>query len=689
MRNQTKMELLAPAGNMDCLKAAVQSGADAVYFAGKQFGARSFADNFSEEEIKAAADYCRLYGAKSYVTVNTMTLDREFSALDRYIKVLADSGIDGVIVQDIGVMTRIHQLCPSLPLHGSTQMTVHNLAGVKALERMGAKRVVLAREMSAQEIAHVIRHCTAEIEVFVHGAMCMSYSGQCLMSSVLGGRSGNRGKCAQPCRLPYRGKDGAARFYLSLKDMSLLSHLEQLSEMGVSSLKIEGRMKGVSYVSAVVQAYRSCIDSMRRPNRDEEERLRRVFFRGGLTDGYFTGRTGTDMFAFDKPDNPYAKNQKDEIPLPERKIAANANAYFAEGERPSVTLTSGKAKVTVTLDTVLETAQNSKAARAEIEKQLRKTGGTPFRLDTVTAEVTGSPYIPVKITNQLRRKGLEELAAALSKTDGYPFLDAPRLTAWRGTVKEALCYTASVRDAEQFETVKKYPFYKIDVPIHQVEQEPERYLAEKNRILLALPAIVPDGRQHAMNERLNRLYDMGFCALRAENIGQLAWERPFAIWGGHRLNLANSMALHQLSQMGAAAACVSAELNLAQIRDLSRGLWIEAIAYGHIPLMVTQNCVLKNIGRCPCHGGEVICDRKGNALPVVKDGADCRSVILNSIPLYMGDKKEELRRAGADSYRLCFTVETAKRCDAVCRLYFEGGTFSGKYTRFHYLKGIE
>ena len=174
MRNQTKMELLAPAGNMDCLKAAVQSGADAFYFAGKQFGARSFADNFSEEEIKAAAEYCRLYGAKSYVTVNTMTLDREFSALDRYIKVLADSGIDGVIVQDIGVMARIHQLCPSLPLHGSTQMTVHNLAGVKALERMGAKRVVLAREMSAQEIAHVIRHCTAEIEVFVHGAMCMS-----------------------------------------------------------------------------------------------------------------------------------------------------------------------------------------------------------------------------------------------------------------------------------------------------------------------------------------------------------------------------------------------------------------------------------------------------------------------------------------------------------------------------------
>ena len=414
-----------------------------------------------------------------------------------------------------------------------------------------------------------------------------------------------------------------------------------------------------------------------------------MFYRGGLTDGYFTGRIGTGMFAFDKPDNPYEKNKKDEDSMPERKIAVNAYVRFAEGARPSATLTSSKAEVTVTLDTVLETAQNSKATPAEIEKQLRKTGGTPFLFDTVTVEVTGSPYIPVKITNQLRRKALEELSAALSKTDGYPFLDVPRRNNRCGAVKDSLCYTASVRDAEQFETVKKYPFYKIDVPIHQVEQEPERYLAEKNRILLALPAIVPDGRQHAMNERLNRLYDMGFCALRAENIGQLAWERPFAIWVGHRLNLANSMALHQLSQMGAAAACVSAELNLAQIRDLSHELWIEAIAYGHIPLMLTQNCVLKNIGRCPCRGGEVIFDRKGNALPVVKDGADCRSVILNSIPLYMGDKKEELRRAGADSYRLCFTVETANRCDAVCRLYFEGGAFSGKYTRFHYLKGIE
>ena len=342
------MELLAPAGNIECLKAAVNNGADAVYFAGKSFGARSYADNFTFEEMYDSVKYCRLRNVKSYVTVNTMTLDREFGELDEFISFLADAGADGVIVQDLGVLRRISQICPQMPIHASTQMTVHNLEGVRALEGIGVKRVVLSRELSKNDIEYIINNCNAEIEVFVHGAMCMSYSGQCLMSSVLGGRSGNRGKCAQPCRLEYHDKGGKDRFYMSLKDMSLLNHLEELKDMGVASFKIEGRMKGVDYVSQVVRTYRNCIDELRKPEKDEIDRINRVFFRGGLSDGYYKNNIGPSMFAFDKPDNPYKKGEGlVKIDTDERQRGVLLSGLFAEGERPVLELKLEDREVTV------------------------------------------------------------------------------------------------------------------------------------------------------------------------------------------------------------------------------------------------------------------------------------------------------------------------------------------------------
>ena len=342
------MELLAPAGNMECLKMAVKSGADAVYFAGKLFGARSFADNFSDEEIYEAAEYCRLRGVKTYITVNTMMVDREFSDIDRFVEVLANAGVDGVIVQDLGVVERIHNICPDMPVHASTQMTVHNLAGVKRLEEMGISRVVLSRELSFEDISYIAQNCNAELEVFVHGAMCMSYSGQCLMSSMLGGRSGNRGKCAQPCRLSYHSGDGKDKFYLSLKDMSLAGHLEKLQSIGVASLKIEGRMKGEEYISSVVGTYRKCIDEHRMPTVEENNRMNRVFFRGGLTDGYFAEKIGPDMFAFDKPDNPYEKQGGEDKFIPDERITkVKCIAKFSEGETPEITLSAMGIEVTV------------------------------------------------------------------------------------------------------------------------------------------------------------------------------------------------------------------------------------------------------------------------------------------------------------------------------------------------------
>lgn len=684
------MELLAPAGNMECLKTAVEYGADAVYFAGKQFGARSFADNFSDEEVIEAAEFCRIRGVKTYVTVNTMTTDRELTELDRFIGVLADAGVDGVIVQDLGVLRRIKQICPMMPVHGSTQMTVHNLAGVQELERLGVSRVVLSRELSKENMKAILQGCKAEIEVFVHGAMCMSYSGQCLMSSVLGGRSGNRGKCAQPCRLPYHSGDGKEKTYLSLLDMSLAAHLSELKQMGVASLKIEGRMKGPDYIKAVVGTYRRCIDQMRKPTKEEENRMNRVFFRGGLTDGYYTGEIGSRMFSFEKPDNPYEKQQgtHEETPYERKPLLVSCYLRLEEGKVPEITLSGAGRTITCLGDAPLEKAQKGLPEEDSIRKQLSKTGGTGFAFDSVTIEVGGTPFVPVKTVNGLRRDGLDALAKELHQGAKKEFSPSP-LQINREKNPDDIKLTASVTAKEQFESVRQLPFAKIDVPLHLVAENPEEFLAEKERILLNPPVIIPDSEWDEVKEQISRMKEMGFCGFRAENIGSFALGESIEIWGGHRLNLANHLSLQEIRGFGGAVACLSAELNLAQVRDLQGELPTEVLGYGYLPLMITENCVLKNMKGCPCDGKGVMVDRMGKTFPVIRDGNRCRSVILNTVPLYMGDKLEELNGAGVSYCRLGFTIESAEETKGICEAYFSGKECSGEFTRLHYYKGVK
>lgn len=293
-------ELLAPAGNGDCLKAAAAMGADAVYLAGKSFGARNYADNFDDDELREWVRYARLRGVRVHVAVNTLVGDREIPALKEYLRFLEKIGVDALIIQDLAVLSIAKELELNLELHGSTQLTVHNLKGAEAARELGFSRVVLARELPFDEIKHISGNCGIETEIFVHGAMCMSYSGQCLMSSALGGRSGNRGRCAQPCRLPYTVGD-KEKFCLSLKDMSLIEHIDRVIESGAASLKIEGRMKGPAYVGSVVKAYRDCLDQRRQPTKREIDLLNSVFYRGGQTAGYFTGNIGASMFTFPSP----------------------------------------------------------------------------------------------------------------------------------------------------------------------------------------------------------------------------------------------------------------------------------------------------------------------------------------------------------------------------------------------------
>ena len=682
------MELLAPAGTYECVETAVNSGADAVYFAGQSFGARSFAGNLTDDEICRAADYCHLRGARAYVTVNTLTFDREFKELEKFIGTLTRAGVDGIIVQDLGVLRFVRELSPDMELHASTQMTVCAADGVQELERLGVSRAVLARELSAREIRDITRSVTAEIEVFVHGAMCMCYSGQCLMSSVIGGRSGNRGKCAQPCRLPYSADGREQRYYLSLKDMSLAEHLGELADMGVASLKIEGRMKGAEYVSAVVSRYRRLLDEGRAPTKRELEELNRVFFRGGLTDGYYAGDTGREMFAFDKPDNPYLKNDSTTERAENRRVPIEITARFAVGELPYISASCGGITAEAYGDDAVQTAKGRPLTSDAVEERLSKTGGTAFEAVSVKAELPNDAFVPVSQLNELRRRGVTALEDAILREYRNKRLGtAPKFE----RRAERFCgteFTCSVCNMEQYRVVRAYGFTLIGVPAHIAAENAEELLTDRERIVLCPPVILRAEDRARYKKLMRELCELGFSKAEVSTVDGFEVADGQEPHGGHRLNITNSFAAEAAAERGLQTLCLSPEMNLAQIRDIEKPVKCGIIAYGRLPLMITENCVLKNIGKCPCGGSGVIYDRTGAEFPVIRDGDICRSVILNSAPLYAGDKLAELKAAGVNFLKLMFTVETGTQCKSVCEAYINGGdTPVRNYTRLQLFKG--
>ena len=432
-----KIELLAPAGNFECLVAAVQSGADAVYLSGKAFGARSYADNFDGEMLEKAVDYCHLRGVKIYVTVNTLVLDSEMQELSEYLVFLNNIGTDAIIVQDMGVWQLAKQIVPELPIHASTQMTINNADGVKALESNGVNRVVLAREVSLENIRRISQTTRAELEVFAHGALCMCYSGQCLMSSIIGGRSGNRGKCAQPCRLPYSiNNDKTKKFYMSLKDLSSVDHISELMEIGVAALKIEGRMKGPAYVAAVVGIYRKYIDNPHPLEKADAELLDRIFNRGGVTDGYLTGKTGREMFAFDKPDNPYHKGSDsleqellNRIKTENRKLQLKCKVEIRLGQNPKISVCSDEVEVKYEADFFAEGAQKLPVTDETVRTQLSKTG-----MIGVSWAESGGESTAIFNERYLAADGIENVISVLDKIENgsFPSLEFIELNACPG-----------------------------------------------------------------------------------------------------------------------------------------------------------------------------------------------------------------------------------------------------------------
>lgn len=701
------MELLAPAGNFECLTAAVQNGANAVYFSGKAFGARSYADNFDYAELEHAVDYCHLRNCKAYITVNTLILDKEFKELEDYLRFLSKVGVDAVIVQDLGAVSLIREVYPELPVHASTQMSVHNAAGVKELEKIGVKRVVLARELSKDNITEIVNTTAIEIEVFVHGAMCMSYSGQCLMSSLLGGRSGNRGKCAQPCRLPYRiNNEQDAKFNLSLKDMSLLNHLAELQNIGVTSLKLEGRMKGAAYVAAVVQTYRRCLDSGTSPTEEELRILRSVFFRGGYSNGYFTGQTGREMFTFNKPDNPYQKENSETNKellksfnnVENIRHKLKGHMIVSPGQCPTIRWDCEGISVVYTGTEKVQMAQQRSLTQEAVLAQMLKTGGTVFEITEFTTDISSNCFLPVRTLNEIRRESLHCLEEKMissykrevTRTNNNIQRIFSRDSYVLSTEKREKEYRCSVLSIEQFRTAQEFPFNYIGVPLSMAIKYHTELLQQKERIILIPPAILREDEWKKCCNDLQMMWQAGFRALYIHNISMVNIEIPFRKYGSFRLNIFNQRSAEFFLENGCESITLSPELNLSQIRDIAGKFHCECIVYGHLPLMITENCIIRNQKTCLCEGENYITDRLGISFPVVKDDDICRSVILNAKPIYMADKYEDLRRSHIRCRHLMFTTENKLECAAVCSDYFSecGNALTEQFTRAHFYKGV-
>ena len=658
-RKERLPELLAPAGDREALIAAVNAGADAVYIGGKSFGARAFAKNFDTEDMKFAVRYTHLHGVRLYVTVNTLVFDRELPELRDYIIFLSDIGVDAVICADLASVRLIRKYAPDLPIHASTQMSVHNTVGADKAYSIGCERVVLARELSFENIRSVTENCLAETEIFLHGALCVCHSGQCLMSSLVGGRSGNRGECAQPCRLPYNN----GKYPLSLSDLSLAEHIESLINSGVASLKIEGRMKSAEYVYTVTKIYRTLLDEGRSGTKSELRRLERVFSRGGFTDGYFKGEKFSKMTGVRSDADKENSKEFENIKIEPERVRVYADASFRLGEKSRLTLTDGKRSVTVTGD-IPTRAQTRPLIADEVKARLSKMGATLLSLDPgdIKLELEGGINLSPAGINALRRLAAEKFedfgraraeapdkaADSLRKPPEEPA--KPLKTAL--FLKPALFSDIMAKDphACQFFDIVFLPIEAYDKRVRGVY----------------IPPVIFDSEISDVRARLAKAKSLGAEYALVGNIGalSLASEAGLIPVGDFRLNITNSETRELYRDFGIEHAILSPELTLPMARDIGGGV----ITYGRIPLMLTERCFMKENFGCEKCSSVSLTDRTGAKFPMIYEYGH-RNLILNSRPTYMGDKKDELRSTNIKHGHFIFSVEDTEEALGVISAY--------------------
>ncbi len=664
-------EVLAPAGGTEQLIAAVRCGADAVYLGAGGFNARRNAENFGDGRLFDAVSCAHVRGVKVHVTVNTLVMDQELPALDAAIREIAESGADAVIVQDLGVNARFRELVPDIPRHASTQMTVHNLDGAKMAADLGFSRVVLARELTLGEIERIAARCGIETEVFIHGALCMCMSGQCALSSMLGGRSGNRGLCAQPCRLDF--KNSEREYALSLKDMSHIKYVKELAEAGVASFKIEGRMKRPEYVAAAVTAVRAAL----RGEDYDEESLRAVFSRSGFTDGYLTGRRDASMFG---------RREREDVAAAAPVLGRLAALYRAE--RRSVpadmefTLTPEGSALTVRCggDAVTVPGPAPEAARSRpldagsARGSLEKTGGTPYFVRGFHADIAPGLMLPASALNALRREALEALTRLRERPRPWRIAEeaAERPPIAPHTAGEPELW-GSFRLFEQARAARG--LRRVILPASEIEKHPETVEIYGEKLTVGLNPLYFDTEKGNMEGRLAKIYALGVKNALCENLYavKLAGRLGFALHGGTGLNIMNTPALRELQRLGLESAAVSFELPMARIAALGGDIPRGIAAYGYLPLMRFRACPLRTRAGCgSCPGQGELTDRRGVKFRVLCSGREY-GTLLNSVPLHIGEKRTE----GVDFLVLRFTVETPEEVREVLYQY-ENRLPSGK-----------
>lgn len=752
MKEKKRAELLAPAGSFASLKAAVAAGADAVYMGGARFGARAYAQNADQDEMIAAIEYAHLHGCRLYMTVNTLFKENELGELYEYLLPYYKAGLDGVIVQDLGALSFIREHFPGIELHASTQMTITSVYGAKELKRLGCCRVVPAREVSLEEIRRIYDETGMDIETFVHGALCYCYSGQCLMSSLIGGRSGNRGRCAQPCRLPYRvyeQEKGTAvnkedqKCVLSMKDLCTLDILPQILEAGVFSLKIEGRMKSPRYTAGVVRIYRKYLDRYLEYGSEgyyvepeDKKELLDLFDRGGFTSGYYTRHNGCDMIALkEKPE--FRETNKElfdfldrEYVETEKKEPVEGYAYLAEGLPSVLTLTCGDISVTVSGQEP-QAAKNQPMTREKVIRQLGKTGATAFEFTELEAEVCGALFLPVQALNELRREGFEALTEAIQNQWRRKAPEAgevqngadsgeksSRAAGCAGPVpdesagKRPMYLTVSAETGDQLSAALAVPEVRR-ICLDASSFQPERW-AEFVQLIhqagkecyLTLPHIF---RTHAIGFfRTYRscLEQAGFDGLLIRAFEEIQWMREEQISLSASFDASvyawNHGAVHTLKEEQAAFITAPWELNSRELEPVfeacrREGLPAELIVYGRAPMMVSAQCITKTVKGCSkCPSLLWMKDRTGARLPVQNHCAFCYNTILNPLPVSLHGCADSVKRLAPEGLRLCFTIETGEETKAVLNAFaaefIRGENAEPPFTEFtrgHFRRGVE
>ena len=692
------LELLAPAGSMEALRAAVQNGANAVYLGCGSFNARQSAKNFTPQALTEAVKYCHVRGVAVHLTLNTLVSDKEIPELTELIRHAALSGVDAFIVQDLGVIRLCQQIAPNIPLHGSTQMTVHNLPGVLLCAQWGLHRVVLSRELSREEIRYICQNSPIEIEVFGHGALCMCYSGQCYLSAAIGGRSGNRGRCAQPCRQNYGYGRKEDRYPLSLKDNCLIPYLQSLADMGVASIKLEGRMKRPEYVATVTRVYREAMDSGN-VSRPMLNALHTAFNRQGFTDGYYTGKLGKAMFGIreDTKDDPtWLKQARQTYEAVETPLVPVQFHIHVSHSGCQLTVTDPEGRSCTVGGILPEPARTQELTAEMLSQRLEKTGGTPYLCAGVTASVEGGLMLSAAAINALRRDALNQLTALRARIE-TPQLFRPRRPANYPGNRHHPDLTVQVTTREQItgRLLKMAPAV-LYVPMHLLLQDPNwcRDLAKRVNLCAVLPRIAHDGELVKLRQQLTQLSGLGVGEALVGNLGLISpvTEAGMRVRGDFGLNLFNSVATEAVRQLQLRSATLSFEMSLPQIRDVGKALPCEILVYGRLPLMITENCLMQGrTGNCSCHLSPTkLTDKTGADFPVIKDGDTCRSVLLNGKKLNLLDRQEDLTRLGLWATRLYFTTENPREVDQVLACRRSPMPFDpGACTRGLYLRGVE